>query len=268
MADLQRVMLDIEEQAVDFLAVLDPPEPAIHPLPPNASSTKISANDSTTSHDRETPVLPLVPLQEKPPGKLNSDSISVAGRKVLKQLESPAETTLLLLSESPLSPSVPGGVWGTVFAELTIDPILVVGVVQQPPASKQARRHSGNLTGGGKIPGVTQSEHPGLCTLSTSCSSLCGMRAAEWWTVMRSQFGMILLDGSGLDITTLTQLLSKCSDVLFVVEYGKTSRNWAAQTRKAIASRNITPLGCIARSADGNHPGDAQSPDDKDSSAT
>jgi hypothetical protein len=94
------------------------------------------------------------------------------------------------------------------------------------------------------------------------------MRATEWWTEMRSQFGMILLDGSGLDITTLTQLISKCSDVLFVVEYGKTSRNWASQTRKAIASRNITPVGCIARAANEDHPGDAQSPDDKNASAT
>jgi len=265
MADLQRVMLDIEERAVDFLAVLDHPEPAIHTLPPVASPTKISTTDSTTSHDRETPALPL---QEKPPGKLNLDSVFVAGRKILKQLESPAETTLLLLSESPLSSSVPGGVWGSVFAELIIDPVLVVGVVQQPPTSKQARQRSENLTGGKRIPGVTQSEHPGLCTLSTSCSSLCGMRATEWWTEMRSQFGMILLDGSGLDITTLTQLISKCSDVLFVVEYGKTSRNWASQTRKAIASRNITPVGCIARAANEDHHGDAQSPDDKDASAT
>ena len=268
MADLQRVMLDIEERAVDFLAVLDPPEPASHTLPQVASPTKISANDSTTFHHRETPVLPLVPLQEKLPEKLNSDSLFVACRRVLKQLESPTETTLLLLSESPLSPSVPGGVWGTVFAELTIDPVLVVGVVQQPPTSKQARQRSGNLTEEKRIPGVTQSEHPGLCTLSASCRSLCGMRAAEWWTEMQSDFGMILLDGSGLPIATLTQLLAKCSDVLFVVEYGKTSRNWAAQTQKAIAARNITPLGCIARSAEASHIGDGKSPDDKALSAT
>ena len=114
---------------------------------------------------------------------------------------------------------------------------------------RQSSGHAENWTDSKvTIPSITQSEHPGLCTLSAPCSALSGRQAERWWDEARAHFGMILLDGSGLDILTVESMLPKCSHTLFVVEYGSTSRDWATQMGKVIAARKIKSVGCIARS--------------------
>jgi hypothetical protein len=250
MPDLQHAIRDIEQRAAEFFAVPENPGSASGRLPPEMPDTQTLAEEPTCASEPEPIVLPSSERHEKTTSPLhseNSDPLFVAGQKVLKQLNTPSEVTLLLLSESLLSLQVPGGDWGRIFAELTMDPVLAVGLFQ-PAEHQESSGHAKDWTDAKEsIPSITQSEYPGLCTLSTACSALRGRRSHRWWKEARSHFGMILLDGSGLDLLTVESILPKCSHALFVVEYGSTSRDWADQMGKVIAARKINSVGCIAR---------------------
>ena len=250
MPDLQHAIRDIEQRAAEFFAVPENPGSASGRLPPEMPDTQTQVEEPTCASEPEPIVLPSSERHQKTTSPLhseNSDPLFVAGQKVLKQLNTPSEVTLLLLSESLLSLQVPGGDWGRIFAELTMDPVLAVGLFQ-PAEHQESSGHAKDWTDAKEsIPSITQSEYPGLCTLSTACSALRGRRSHRWWKEARSHFGMILLDGSGLDLLTVESILPKCSHALFVVEYGSTSRDWADQMGKVIAARKINSVGCIAR---------------------
>ena len=250
MLDLQHAIRDIEQRAADFFAVPENPGYGSGQLPPEMPDTQTLAEEPTCASEPEPVVFPSSERHQKTTSPLHSenpDPLFMAGQKVLKQLETPAEATLLLLSESLLSLQVPGGDWGRIFAELTMDPVLAVGLFQHIEHQQSSGHGEDWADAKETIPSITQSEYPGLCTLSTACSALRRRRADRWWKEARSHFGMILLDGSGLDILTVESILPKCSHTLFVVEYGSTSRAWATQMGKVIAARKINSVGCIAR---------------------
>jgi hypothetical protein len=249
MPDLQHAIREIEQRAADFFAVPENPGSGSDRLLPEMPDTQTLAEEPTCASAPEPIVLPSSERHEKTTSPLHSenpDPLFLAGQKVLRQLETPSEATLLLLSESSLSLQVPGGDWGRIFAELTMDPVLAVGLFQYVE-HRQSSGHAEDWADAKEtIPSITQSDYPGLCTLSTACSALRGRRADRWWKEARSHFGMILLDGSGLDLLTVESILPKCSHALFAVEYGSTSRDWAAQMGKVIAARKINSVGCIA----------------------
>ena len=250
MPDLQHAIRDIEQRAAEFFAVPENPGSASGRLPPEMPDTQTLAEEPTCASAPEPIVLPSSERHEKTTSPLHSenpDPLFLAGQKVLRQLETPSEATLLLLSESSLSLQVPGGDWGRIFAELTMDPVLAVGLFQHGEHQQSSGHAEDWADAKETIPSITQSEYPGLCTLSTACSALRGRRSHRWWKEARSHFGMILLDGSGLDLLTVESILPKCSHALFVVEYGSTSRDWADQMGKVIAARKINSVGCIAR---------------------
>ncbi len=242
MPDLQNVVRTIEERAAGFFQAPDTSPSIVKPSHPDVSPTTTApAKEQKTTHGQtENNHKSTVPPKATNI-QFDSDPDFLAGRKVLKKLNASTHATLLILAQSPLDNQVPGGTWGRIFAELINDPVLAIGLGEQRDNSML--RHPTE-----DDPQFAQTEHPGLCTLSTSCRSLRGARTERWWNAVRSQFGMILMDGSGLNIVDIESILPKCSNVLFVVEYGYTLRNWAAQTGKVIASRKINSVGCIARS--------------------
>jgi len=267
MADLQRVMLNIEERAADCFAgactteVRNP----VNPLDASAFPDRFTKTVPCAASSKNEPAASNL-QQEVVEGKLQ-DPYIVAGKHVLQRLAPEKRTTLLLLSEAALDCAIPADRWGMIFAELMADPVLAIGLVQQstPQQEKdprQARRTEKRKTESG----ILQSEHPGLCTFHATHETLCGKDADDWWATMQARFGMILVDGSGLEDEELQQLIARCSDVLFLVQYERTSRIWAVQTRKYVASHGLVPLGCVVQSS--QEDGAYKSPDDKDRAAT
>ena len=233
MADLQGVLLKIEERAARFGA--DPAQEE-----PQKTSASVNLCQSPGSLQKEKSQHPTPPISTAPhatAAKIENQPEGKAVRQILRRLAERKQSILLLLSEAPLSgdtskelSATPCGIWGTTFADLIDAPVLSVGITSATDERQ---------------PRVIQSQHPGLCTLHAPSDALWKKGPATWWPSMRSRFGVILIDGSGQDRSTLQRLVSLCGNVLFLVEYRRTTRIWAHQVRKLVAAYGGLPLGCI-----------------------
>ena len=241
--DLQTAIDDIEVRAADMPRDVESArscaEPSLATTPattdlaePAACTEPITATESGVDqiepHWRCVDGEPTDPYQD-------------AAHQVLKQLGDTTKTSLLLLAETPPPTGRPKDLWGHAFAELIDEPVLMIELVPASPREPHAPQAAD-----GNILQITQSEHPGLCTLATAWYTLKGKQADRWWSEAWESFGMILLDGSGLDLASTESILPRCTHVLFLVEYENTSRSWATQIGKLIATHRIRTVGCIA----------------------
>ena len=169
------------------------------------------------------------------------DPLQAAAQQVLMQMDSTPHPTLLLLADSPIQNGRESHRWGHVFAGMIDVPVLAIELELAPPPALNIASKAGR-----EIPQITQSKHPGLCTVATAWHTLKRKQADRWWSEAWESFGMILLDGSGLDLASTESILPRCTHVLFLVEYENTSRSWATQIGKLIATHRTRTVGCIA----------------------
>ena len=175
------------------------------------------------------------------------DRLQSAGKQVLRRLGQQSPASLLLLCESPLSAcdssrqQTPGGSWAKTFADLREDPVLAVKI---DSAEEGGRSELSSLSDTQGRPQINQSHHPGLCTLQIPFEST-AYGSVDEWNQLQQRFGLILIDGSGVDLAKLKPWMARCENVLFFVDYGKTSRRWGRQACKQVAAQGITPVGCI-----------------------
>ena len=242
MSNLQEAICDIETRAAtgtcDEEAIRALREPVAPVLP--ASLPELDANTTvpTTSTLRfQAQVAKSGSAMDIEP----SDPLQAAAHKLLEQMDATRGATLLLLAESLPPHGQAGNRWGHAFAGLIDLPVLSIEL-----GSATTTKSITTARASRTIPQITQSEHPGLCTLATAWYTLSGNRSDRWWISMREQFGMILLGGFGLAPGAIESMLGRCSHVAFLVEYGSTSRSWASKIGDLIATSNTRSVGCIA----------------------
>ena len=238
MQNLQTAIDDIEVRAADFPRNDEVARSCEEPSASNRPTSNDAA-DPITSSDPVTLAESGVDRIEMEP----TEPYQAAACKVLKQLGNHTESSLLLLSETPPPAGHLRDSWGHAFAELIDEPVLMIELA--PASASEPNAASAHATDD-NFPPIIQSEHPGLCTLTTTWYTLKGKQAARWWSKAWESFGVILLDGSGLDLTIIESILPRCTHVVFLVEYESTSRNWAKQIRRLIATHRTRSIGCIA----------------------
>lgn len=176
-----------------------------------------------------------------------SDRLQSAGKQILRRLGQQSQASLLLLCESPLSAGdssgqqTPGGAWAKTLADLREDPVLAVRI---DSAVEGGRSEISPLSDTHRQPQIIQSHHPGLCTLQIPFEST-EYGSVDEWNQLQQRFGLIVIDGSGVDIAKLKPWMARCGNVLYFVEYGKTSRRWGRHVCKQVAAQGTTPVGCI-----------------------
>ena len=237
MQNLQTAIDDIEVRAAEFPRDFEAAQSCEEPSPARTPTTNDAAEPITSSE-------PGVDRIEPQPRSIDiepTDPYQAAAHKVLKQLGNHTETSLLLLTDTPPPTGRLRDFWGHAFAELIAEPVLMIELVPAFPSESNAENAAND-----DCPPITQSEHPGLCTLTTAWYTLKARQADRWWSESWEHFGMILLDGSGLDLATIESILPRCTHVVFLVEYENTSRSWAKQIGKLVATNRTRSVGCIA----------------------
>lgn len=251
MQNLQTAIDDIEVRAAEFPrndeVARSCEEPYASKTPTsNDAADPITSSDPITYSDRITLAEPDVDRIESQRRSIEmepTEPYQAAACKVLKQLGNHTESSLLLLSETPPPADHLRDSWGHAIAKLIDEPVLMIELA--PASASEPNAASASATED-NFPAIIQSEHPGLCTLTTAWHTLKGKQAARWWSEAWESFGVILLDGSGLDLTIIESILPRCTHVVFLVEYESTSRSWAKHIRRLIATHPTRSIGCIA----------------------
>ena len=255
--DLQTALREIEGRAADFgpatqwQATREATAETADDTPRQHSSRKSSLKSSRRSsrpphHDGERKVKQA---DRGTSSGARSDRFQSAGKQILRRLGQQSQASLLLLCESPLSAcdssgqQTPGGAWAKTFADLREDPVLAVKIAS---ATEGGRSEMPPLSDTQRRPQIIQSHHPGLCTVQIPFEST-AYGSVDEWNQLQQRFGLILIDGSGVDLAKLKPWMARCGNVLFFVDYGKTSRRWGRQVCKQVAAQGITPVGCITQ---------------------
>ena len=237
MPNLQTAIDEIEVRAADFPRDFEATQSCEEPSPARTPTVNDAAETVTFSESGVNRIEPQWRSIVTEP----TDPYQAAAHKVLKQLGNHTETSLLLLSDTPSPIGRLRDLWGHAFAELIDEPVLMIELVPASPSESNPVSAADD-----DFPMITQSEHPGLCTLTIAWYALKDRKADHWWTESWEHFGMILLDASGLDLATIESILPRCTHVVFLIEYENTSLNWAKQIGKLVAANRTRSVGCIA----------------------